>query len=74
MSEEKNGGRSSLIGLVRVTGVALQDCHGPSTTRPGAQKPCAGKSRAASVGMTGKKAGEKSRAQLPVKVVAPLLN
>ena len=96
--------------------VTLQGCHGPSTTRPGARsrfcckRACAGKSRAASVGMTEKgvlffcaypaltcfvalrvrpRRGirgangahrmtrgwpQKSRAQPPVKVVAPSLN
>src|SRR6266404_3405413 len=44
--------RSWLVGFVSSTWVGLRYCHGPSTTRPGTQKPCAGKSRVASVGMT----------------------
>jgi hypothetical protein len=44
------------IAFVPLTEVRLQPCHGPSTTRPGAQKPCARKSRVASVGMTEKAA------------------
>ena len=44
-----------------------RSCHGPSTPRPGAQKLCAGKSRAAPVGMTINGAGQLSQI---VQVVA----